>query len=730
MRILLVILLLTPALHAQPDYPPLFATTLARTQVQVDAALEQAFLVPTPMDMAGGYTHEVHKQNWKTLGDAATLFRLTGEEKYAAFVRDGLLQYAAVYRDWPLYPTDRSYATGKIFWQALNDANWLVYVSQAYGDIYDWLDPGVRQQLNEELFRPMADFLSIGNPQFFNRIHNHSTWGNAAVGMIGLVMEDEELIRRALYGIPVKELPEDLRDDDSGLILSESGRAGFLAQLDLSFSPDGYFTEGPYYLRYALSPFLLFGRALAEERPDLNILAYRDSILGKAIDALLLEADPRGDFFPLNDSQKGMSLYAPEVVKAVDYGYALYGHDPSLLTLARGQGSVTLDEPGLAVATALAEGKAIPFHPPSTAFTDGPDGDEGGVGILRSCGSGDEQTCLVMKYSAQGMGHGHFDKLSYSLYDLTGEVIQDYGAARWVNIDQKGGGRYLPENQTWAKQTVAHNTLVIDRTSHYNGDIRIGENHSPERYAFGIEDTTLQLVSAVSDNAYPGRRLQRAQWLLQDTALGHPLLIDLFRATGNRPATYELPTWYMGQLMATDFAYTTESVLQPLDTAHGYQHLFLEATGRPEGKIASVEWFGNGRFYTHTMATEPGDEILFVRPGANDPHFNLRRDPGFLLRREGGDSATFVSVLESHGSYNPREEVARDPYGSVTDVRLVVDSAPYTALEITHKGGTKWLLLFANEQSAPDREHTLNINGQSYHWRGVHHLIKTTNASE
>ncbi len=730
MRILFLFLVSTLALYAQPDYPPLFATTLARTQVRVDAALREPFLVPTPRDMAGGYTHEVHKQNWKTLGDAATLYRLTGEESYAAFVRDGLLRYAAVYRDWPLHPTDRSYATGKVFWQALNDANWLVYVSQAYGDIYDWVEPAIRKQLNAELFRPMADFLSLENPQFFNRIHNHSTWGNAAVGMIGLVMQDEELVQRALYGIPADELPEGLRDDDSGLIISESGRAGFLAQLDLSFSPDGYFTEGPYYLRYALSPFLLFGRALAEQRPELNIVAYRDSILGKAIDALLLEADPRGDFFPLNDSQKGMSLYAPEVVKAVDYGYALYGQDPSLLTLARAQGSVTLDEAGLAVARALAAGKAVAFHPPSVAFTDGPEGREGGVGILRGYGPGGEQTTLVMKYSAQGMGHGHFDKLSYSLYDRTGEVIQDYGAARWVNIDQKGGGRYLPENQTWAKQTVAHNTLVVDRTSHYRGDIHIGEKHHPDLYAFRTEDSTLQLVSAVSENAYPDHRLQRAQWLLQDTAFEHPLLIDLFRSTGDRAATYELPTWYMGQLLATNFDLRAEPVLQALDTAHGYQHLFLEATGRPDSTTAFVQWFGDGRFYTQTMAIEPGDEILFVRPGANDPAFNLRRDPGFLLRRAGEASTTFVSVLESHGSYDPREEVARDPYGSITDLRLLVDSAPYTALEITHKNGPQWLLLFANQEPAPDRAHTLDINGQSYRWRGVHHLIKISHASE
>ena len=727
MRYLLAILLtfLPLVLPAQTiDYPPLFAATLARTQVQVDERMEQGWEVPTPKDMAGGYTHEVHKQNWKTLRDAGAIFRLTGDTTYAAFVREGLLQYAAAYPTWPKHPTDRSYATGKIFWQCLNDANWLVYVSQGYGDIYDWLDPAVRGRLNRELFRPMADFLSVENPQFFNRIHNHSTWGNAAVGMIGLVMDDEELIQRALYGIPTDELPDDLRDDDSGRIISETGRAGFLAQLDLSFSPDGYFTEGPYYLRYALSPFLLFGRALDEKRPDLGIVSYRDSILGKAIYALLLEADPRGDFFPLNDSQKGMSLYAPEVVKTVDYGYYLYGRDPRLLSLAREQGSVLLDEAGLVVAEDLAAGKAVPFRPESVAFTDGPNGDEGGVAVLRAYSGGEEQTSLVMKYSAQGMGHGHFDKLSYSLYDRTGEVIQDYGAARWVNIDQKGGGRYLPENQSFAKQSVAHNTLVVDRSSHYGGEISIGERYHPELYAFDTTISGLQLISAVSDNAYSGRRLHRAQWLLSDPAFEHPLLIDWFRATGTERADHELPTWYMGQLLRTDFDYTTKNKLYTLDSAAGYQHLFLEARATSLEPTATVEWFGRGRFYTQTMATRPGDEILFVRPGANDPNFNLRRDSGFILRRPDVSATTFISVLESHGSYSPREEVARWPYGVIVDLSLVVDTEEYAAIHLATEDGQTWLLLFSALHPRPRKKNQLEINGRTYEWEGVHHLIK------
>jgi len=709
---------------AQQD--TLFEQELARTQVRVDGLMEQGVNVPVPKDMAGGYTHEEHKRNWSTLRDAGALFAQTGDERYAKFIRDVLFEYAGLYPTLERHPTNRSYATGKLFWQCLNDSNWLVYVSQAYGDIYDWLPEDERTQLNEQLFRPMADFLSVENPQFFNRIHNHSTWGCAAVGMIGLVMDDDELVDRALNGLPPESLPDDLRDDDSGLIKDKYGRAGFLPQLDLSFSPDGYFTEGPYYLRYALSPFLLFGRALEEKRPDLNILQYRNGILGKAIDALLQQADPTGDFFPINDAQKGMSIYSPEVVKSVDYGYQLYGKNPGLLSVAIKQGQVTLDGAGRAVSDAIAAGKTEPFRPESVLYTDGADGKEGGVAILRSYGKEEDHvSALLLKYAAQGMGHGHFDRLGYSFYNEHGEVVQDYGSARWVNIDQKGGGRYLKENNTWAKQSVAHNTLVVDQTSHFEGDIRKAENFHPDLYASDLSNPGFQLISATENNAYPGREMHRSMWLLTDEAFAEPLLINLLRTRGPAPATYDVPLWYKGQLLETNCDCAANNVLKPLGTAHGYQHLWTEANCRTAEGLLQFNWFHNGRFFTQTSTTDADDEVLLVRLGATDPEMNLRRDPGMIHRRKGAASTTFVSVLETHGSYTPRNEITIGPYGQVSDVKILVDSPEYTALSLQHKDGAEWMIIVANKTAGSSVNHTIEINGRSHTWQGVHHLIKT-----
>ena len=81
---------------------------------------------------------------------AGVLFQILADERYANYVRDMLFQYEAMYKDLPLHPKERSYARGKLFWQCLNDSNWLVYVSQAYDAIYDWLSVEERETLEQK----------------------------------------------------------------------------------------------------------------------------------------------------------------------------------------------------------------------------------------------------------------------------------------------------------------------------------------------------------------------------------------------------------------------------------------------------------------------------------------------------------------------------------------------------------------------------------------------------
>src|SRR5205085_1755248 len=97
---------------------------------------------------------------------------------------------------------------------------------------------------------------------------------------------------------------------------------------------DGYYMEGPYYIRYALLPFYQFAEALQRARPDVHIYEYRNGILKKGLYSAVQTAFPNGIFPPINDASRTMAIDAPEVVLALDLAFRQYGADPNLLGAA------------------------------------------------------------------------------------------------------------------------------------------------------------------------------------------------------------------------------------------------------------------------------------------------------------------------------------------------------------------------------------------------------------
>ncbi|MDN3664605.1 alginate lyase family protein [Algibacter miyuki] len=693
---------------------PIFDKSLAETKAEVDAEIELGIEVPIPKDYSGGYTHSRHKLNFIMMQKAGVLFQILDDEKYAVYVRDMLMAYAKLYPTLPVHPQTRSYARGKLFWQCLNDSNWLVYTAQAYDCVYDWLSAEDRELFEKDLFVPFAKFISEGNPQFFNRVHNHSTWGNVAVGMIALVMDNDALLKDALEGLETDNLKVGMKDDDGGFIKVEGQKLGFYGNLDEPFSPDGYYTEGPYYQRYAMYPFLIFAEALENVKPEMKIFEYKDGVLIKAVDALLNLSDANGDFFPLNDGQKGMSYYTSAVVTAVDIAYYYGGKNPGLLSIAKKQDRVVLDDTGLSIALGLKDGLEKPFEKKSVELSDGPNGDEGAVGILRS-----DNLEVVFKYAAQGLSHGHYDKLSYSLYEDGEEVAQDYGLARYVNIEQKGGGNYLKENKTWAKQSIAHNTLVQNETSHFQGKYEIGSTHHSEKYVFDVSNPKLQVASAKENNAYPGTKMQRTMVFITDDSYSKPYLLDIMKVVSDNSNQYDLPFYYLGQIMQTSFDYEKLNTPTVFGKSNGYQHLYKEAEGVSDGSNAKLNWLLNGKFYSVTSATSKGDELILAKIGANDKDYNLRNEPGFIIRKKNAKNTVFASVVESHGAYSAVSEFAVNAYSHVKQMDVVFDSDAYTAVEIETDNDKKQIFVISNLDNDPDSEHQLTINGKALAWTGA-----------
>ena len=352
-------------------------------------------------------------------------------------------------------------------------------------------------------------------------------------------------------------------------------------------------------------------------------------------------------------------------------------------------------------------------------MSDGPNGTQGGVSILRT-----ENLELAFKYAAQGSSHGHYDKLSFSLYENGEEIIQDYGLARFVNIEQKGGGNYLKENKTWAKQTIAHNTVTQNETSHFTGKYDIGSLHHSDLHYFSSENKNVQVVSAIEDNAYPGTSMLRTMAIIKDADFEKPYMLDIMKIISNKANQYDFPYYFLGQVIQTNFEYKTPKTLKPLGTENGYQHLFVEGIAKANNENSKLSWLNNNKFYTLTSVTRIEDELLFTRIGANDPEFNLRREPAILLRRKNSKNTTFASTIEAHGSYSPVTESALNSNSSIKALNILMDTDDYTVIAITSVKDTTKLFITANRDASQSTIHKLVIDQKEFTWEGSFVLIE------
>lgn len=669
--------------------------------LRVEQAIAAPIEVPMPKDAGGGYTHERHKQNYRLLYDAGLLFQITKDDKYLDYSRNVLLAYAELYPTLGIHPKPKEQAPGKLFWQSLNEAMWLVHVIQAYDMLAGSLSASERTLIEQNLLRPVANFLSAGQPETFNKIHNHGTWAAAAVGMTGYVLNDETLVKQALYGLDL------------------SGEGGFLKQIEHLFSPDGYYAEGPYYQRFALLPFVLFGKAIEVNQPEIKIFEYRDGVLLKAI-TTAVQLSYNRLFFGINDAIKDKGIDTIELVHGVAIAYGVT-KDPSLLAVAQLQNQTLLTGYGFAVAEAIAQNRAQPFQYKSLQLRDGKDGDQGALTIFRN-GVEFGHQALVMKNTSQGLGHGHFDKLHWLYFDNGREIISDYGAARFLNIEAKYGGHYLPENNAWAKQTIAHNTVVVDEQSQFGGNWELSQQFAPEILFFSADAKT-KITTATIDSAYDGTELTRTLAMVNIAGLEHPLIFDLFKVASKTAQQYDLPLHYQGQIISHNLALKPNvKRLTVLGKNNGYQYLWDRGRAAPNPALSQLTWLNADRFYTYSVANAKGQEMIFAQLGANDPNFNLRNESSFITRVKAKPGHTFVSVLETHGEYNGRAEYTRNAKSKV--VALTSISAQATTVVTVALVDGRTIRLAVAYHGDESTVHKVELGGETLEWVGHFKLIE------
>ncbi|MGR5398500.1 heparinase II/III domain-containing protein [Vibrio harveyi] len=697
-------------LRKEVGKPSLMGKSIEANRKELEAFMRLPLDVPGHGE-AGGYEHNRHKQNYTYMNLAGRLFLITQEEKYAQFVKDLLAIYAEKYLTFDFHVQKNTNPTGRLFHQILNEHCWLMFTSLAYSCVASVMTEEERTAVVERIFEPMLDMFTVKYAHDFDRIHNHGIWAVAAVGICGLAIGKPEYLDMSVYG-------QDR--DDTG---------GFLAQISQLFAPSGYYMEGPYYHRYAIRPTCVFAEVVHRHMPEIDIYNYKDKVIGNTVQAMLATAYPNGEFPALNDASRTMSITDMGVQVAVSVYSKHYGLDDNILGMAKIQNAVWMHPCGLELSQAYDKAIAdreigMPFWP-SVELNEGPTGNNGAQGFIRMQDKTGDVSQLVMNYGQHGMGHGNFDTLGITFFNRGQEVLREYGFCRWVNVEPKFGGRYLDENKSYARQTIAHNAVTIDEQCQNGFDVDRADSVHGLPHFFKVEGTEINGMSAFANDHYPNTDMQRSVFMLNLDELEAPLLLDLYRIEGEGEHQYDYSHQYDGQIVRTNFDYQSFGELNTLGDDFGYQHLWKVASGKVQD-MALVSWLQNSTYYTwlgtSSSAKQNGDnEVIFTRTGANDPSFNLRSEPAFILRSK-GESTLFASVLETHGYFNEEFEQSVNARGQVKDIRVVGYNAVGSIVEITTEKSLVTVMI-SNVLGADDQTpHQVEMNGKTYSWNGFYSL--------
>jgi len=446
----------------------------------VDNEVIQSDPTKPERDYDGVVIMGVHSRLANLVRDLGIVYQVTGDRRYAEKAKAILLAYADRYLSYPLHDIrgKPSVGGGRVGPQTLDESTWLIPMAQGADLIWETLTDAERETLARKLFLPAAKEVILPHKM---GVHNIQCWKNSAVGLVGFLLGDKQLIWEAI----------------------ENPERGYWTQMRKGVSEDGVWWEGAWgYHFYTLSALW----HLTEAARNCGINLYGDE-LKRMFDAPFKFMMPNWRLPAFNDST--------EVALLTEIGFARFGITQPIYELAYAR----YREPLYAALLSRGERKndfalwfgAGELPQPQPIRWRSANYPASGYAIL-ACGEGEQATWLCLKYGPHGGGHGHPDKLNFVLYARGQVLALDPGMARYG----------VPIHGGWYRTTLAHNTLVVDETNQKPAEGKC--------LSFGTEGG-VDFVVADAGDIYDGVRFRRAIALLNENAI---VVIDNVRCDKER----------------------------------------------------------------------------------------------------------------------------------------------------------------------------------------------------
>ena len=162
-----------------PDEPGEYLSSPSDPQVKVTPKLHAAWVF------------HFRSLNASRMEEAAQLFRLTGEQRYADWVASQLDFYAGNYEKWSV---QTRFTKARLMAQSLDEAVNLIKYVNAARLISAASSAQQKQHWLDKLFRPEAELIN----ETMQRVHNIACWQRSAMAQVALLYQDDDLWRLAI----------------------------------------------------------------------------------------------------------------------------------------------------------------------------------------------------------------------------------------------------------------------------------------------------------------------------------------------------------------------------------------------------------------------------------------------------------------------------------------------------------------------------------------------------
>ncbi len=491
------------------------------------------------------------------------LHQVYGDEKYAVAGKEILMKFADLYLK---YPTDNTIlGPAHVFFGTLSESFWGTDMAYGYDLLYNYkgFSEADHKELKDKLFYPLAKITQL----FPESASNRQLWYNNVSAAVGFLYDDQSLIDFAM-----------------------KGKYGFEWQIGSAVPESGFWPEWSGYHFVALRGMIHLAEMGRHNGYDLYNMKIAGRSMKTMFDAPFLVIKPNFEF-PRNKDSGGGNLL--DLAPYYEVGYAVY-RDPKYLALLN---LTNLQRGTQLVGEHSALGRApepvtifnlvpdFPKHTTDVYPKESTNLEGNGFAVLRN-GTDTTRRYLYLDYGIMGGEHGHPDRLQMGYYA---------NGRNWI-VDPLNESYQYPNLQLWYRQSIAHNTLVVDQTSQTwtNGYGNF----------FGALPA-FQVASGGTVTAYPGVKLTRT--LLQ---VGE-YFVDLFDADAPEKRMYDMPLHGFGTVTVSG----VNLERQPVDLfgnkpgIPGYDQFTNIFTGTTDGAWSGV-FTDKGQYLMVRAIGEAGTEVL------------------------------------------------------------------------------------------------------------------------